>query len=108
MNGLNLLAAIVIYWITGHIGKAVRHRKLDGLTVEPELLAHISPFGWACILPPANTGGQSVDSGLSVRFCPLPKSSTLLSSSPQHKSVAFQKRLPLLSLTPLASSRAKS
>ena len=73
MAGLNRHAAIVIYWITAtaHIGKAVRQRKLDGLTVEPELLAHMSPFGWARILAPANTGGQSVDSGLSVRFCPL-------------------------------------
>ena len=41
MAGLNLLAAIVIYWNTAHLGEAVRQRKHAGLTVEPELLAHI-------------------------------------------------------------------
>ena len=50
MAGLNLLAAIVIYWNTAHLDKAVRQRKHAGLTVEPELLAHISPLGWAHIL----------------------------------------------------------
>ena len=50
MAGLNLLAAIVIYWNTAHLGEAVRQRKLAGLTVEPELVAHISPLGWAHIL----------------------------------------------------------
>ena len=50
MAGLNLLAAIVIYWHTAHLGEAVRQRKHAGLTVEPELLAHISPLGWAHIL----------------------------------------------------------
>ena len=44
MAGLNLLAAIVIYWNTAHLGEAVRQRKHAGLTVEPELLAHISPL----------------------------------------------------------------
>ena len=39
--GLNLLAAIVIYWNTVHPGEAVRQRKHTGLTVEPDLLAHI-------------------------------------------------------------------
>ena len=50
MAGLNLLAAIVIYWNSAHLGEAVRQRKHAGLTVEPELLAHISPLGWAHIL----------------------------------------------------------
>ena len=50
MAGLNLLAAIVIYWNTAHLGKAVRQRKLAGQTVEPELLVHISPLGWGHIL----------------------------------------------------------
>ena len=50
MAGLNLLAAIVIYWNTAHLHEAVRQRKHAGLTVEPELLAHISPLGWAHIL----------------------------------------------------------
>ena len=50
MAGLNLLAAIVIHWNTAHLGEAVRQRKHAGLTVEPELMAHISPLGWAHIL----------------------------------------------------------
>ena len=50
MAGLNLLAAIVIYWNTAHLGEAVRQRRPAGLTVEPELLAHISPLGWGHIL----------------------------------------------------------
>ena len=45
MAGLNLLAAIVIYWNTAHPGEAVRQRKHARRTVEPELLAHISPPG---------------------------------------------------------------
>ena len=48
--GLNLLAAIVIYWNTLHLGHAVAQRQSDGLGVPPELLAHISPLGWAHIL----------------------------------------------------------
>ena len=50
MAGLNLLAAIVIYWNTVHLGEAIRQRQYDGLTVDPELVAHISPLGWAHIL----------------------------------------------------------
>ena len=41
MAGLNLLAAIVIYWNTAHLGAAVRQRKHVGLTIEPELLDRI-------------------------------------------------------------------
>ena len=47
--GLNQLPAIVIYWDTAQPGEAVRQRKLAGLTVEPEFLAHISPLGWGHI-----------------------------------------------------------
>ena len=50
MAGLNLLAAIVIYWNTVRLDEAVRQRKRAGLSAEPELLAHISPLGWAHIL----------------------------------------------------------
>jgi len=50
MAGLNLLAAIVIYWNTVRLGEAVRQRRRAGLPAEPELLAHISPLGWAHIL----------------------------------------------------------
>ena len=35
MAGLNLLAAIVIYWNAAHLGEAVRQRKHAGRTVEP-------------------------------------------------------------------------
>lgn len=48
--GLNLLAVIVIYWNTLHLHNAVEARRRDGLDVPPELLAHISPLGWAHIL----------------------------------------------------------
>ncbi len=44
--GLNLLAAIIIYWNTQKLGKAVQQRNRAGLPVSPELLAHISPLGW--------------------------------------------------------------
>ena len=50
MAGLNLLAAIVIYCNTVRLDEAVRQRKRAGLSVEPELLAHFSPLGWAHIL----------------------------------------------------------
>lgn len=50
LAGLNLLAAIVIYWNTLHLGYAVTQRKRAGLPVPPELLAHTSPLGWAHIL----------------------------------------------------------
>lgn len=50
MAGLNLLAAIIIYWNTKHLGKAAARRSRDGLDCSPELLAHISPLGWAHIL----------------------------------------------------------
>ena len=36
--------------ISFELGEAVRQRKRAGLTVEPELLAHISPLEWANIL----------------------------------------------------------
>ena len=52
---------------TVHLGEAVRQRKLAGLAVKPKLLKPI-------YCSPANTGGQSANSSLSVRFCPLPES----------------------------------
>lgn len=48
--GLNLLAAIIIYWNTKHLGHAVLERERGGLDCSSELLAHISPLGWAHIL----------------------------------------------------------
>ena len=50
MAGLNLLAAVIIYWNTKHLGQAVDARKRAGFDGPPELLAHISPLGWAHIL----------------------------------------------------------
>ncbi|MFV0473498.1 MAG: Tn3 family transposase [Pikeienuella sp.] len=50
MVGLNLLAAIVIYWNTKHLGQAVTSRGHEGLDCPPHLLAHSSPLGWAHIL----------------------------------------------------------
>ena len=48
--GLNLLTAIIIYWNTKQLGMAVAQRRKAGLDCSPELLAHISPLGWAHIL----------------------------------------------------------
>lgn len=50
MAGLNLLAAIIIYWNTKHLGHAVAGRRRERLDCSPGLLAHISPLGWAHIL----------------------------------------------------------
>ncbi len=50
MAGLNLLAAIIIYWNTKHLGQAVAARRRANLNCAPDLLAHISPLGWAHIL----------------------------------------------------------
>ena len=50
MAGLNLLATIIIYWNTKHLGQAVTRRKGEGLDSPAHLLAHISPLGWAHIL----------------------------------------------------------
>ncbi|MFV1635854.1 MULTISPECIES: Tn3 family transposase [Phaeobacter] len=50
MAGLNLLAAITIFWNTKHLGQATSARKRTGLDCSPELLSHISPLGWAHIL----------------------------------------------------------
>ena len=50
MAGLNLLAAIIIYWNTARLSDAVAKREAAGLPASEELLAHISPLGWAHIL----------------------------------------------------------
>ena len=76
MAGLNLLASIVIYSNTAHLGEEVRQRKHAGLTVEPA--PH--PLGGPTSCSPANTGGQSQGSDLNVRFCPLPESTLACSS----------------------------
>ena len=48
--GLNLLTAIIIYWNTEKLGHAVRERDLAGFDTPLDLLAHVSPLGWAHIL----------------------------------------------------------
>ncbi len=50
MAGLNLLTTIIIYWNTKHLGQAVASRRRTGLDCSPDLLAHISPLGWAHII----------------------------------------------------------
>ncbi|WP_139182495.1 Tn3 family transposase, partial [Rhodobacter capsulatus] len=37
-------------WNTKHLGHAVTSRRRAGLDCSPDLLAHISPLGWAHIL----------------------------------------------------------
>ena len=44
--GLNLLAAIIIYWNTLKLGEAVFARGQAGIEIPDELLAHVSPLGW--------------------------------------------------------------
>jgi TnpA family transposase len=48
--GLNLLTAIIVYWNTLHLGRAVEARRREGLDTPDHLLAHVSPLGWAHIL----------------------------------------------------------
>ncbi len=45
MAELNLLATIIIFWNTDHLGKAVQQREKAGSDCDPELLSHISPLG---------------------------------------------------------------
>ncbi len=42
--------ARIIYWNTRQLGIAVAKRQKAGLNCAPDLLAHISPLGWAHIL----------------------------------------------------------
>ena len=45
-----LTSAVIIYWNTKHLGQAVTQRQRASLDCSPNLLAHISPLGWAHIL----------------------------------------------------------
>ena len=47
---LNLLTAIIIFWNTDQLGKAVMQRQSAGLDTPEYLLRHISPLGWEHIL----------------------------------------------------------
>ena len=44
--GMNLLAAIIIFWNTMNLGEVVNTRAASGTHIEPDLLAHVSPLGW--------------------------------------------------------------
>lgn len=44
--GMNLLAAIIIFWNTMKLGDVVSSRAADGAAVPRHLLAHVSPLGW--------------------------------------------------------------
>ena len=48
--GMNLLAAIVIYWNTKKLGELVDEMRAGGNDIPPELLAHTSPLGWEHII----------------------------------------------------------
>lgn len=50
LAGLNLLTAIIIFWNTDQLGKAVIEREKAGLETPEYLLRHISPLGWEHIL----------------------------------------------------------
>ena len=47
--GLNLLAAIIIYWNTLKLGKAILGRDQAGLETPADFLVHVSPLGWGHI-----------------------------------------------------------
>ena len=44
--GLNVLAAIIIYWNTQKLSEAVFARQKAGLETPAEFLTHVSPLGW--------------------------------------------------------------
>ena len=44
--GLNLLAAIIIYWYKLKLGEAVFASSKAGLEIPAEFLTHSSPLGW--------------------------------------------------------------
>ena len=44
--GMNLLAAIIIFWNTMKLGEVVAQQKSEGKLLSPDLLAHVSPLGW--------------------------------------------------------------
>ena len=46
ISGMNLLAAIIIFWNTMKLGEIVGARTRQGAPVSPDLLAHVSPLGW--------------------------------------------------------------
>lgn len=45
-----LLAAIIIYWNTKHLGRIIHDMKQQGIHMAPEKLDHLSPLGWEHII----------------------------------------------------------
>lgn len=50
MMHLNLLAAIIIYWNTKHLGRIIQAMQRQGIEIAPEKLAHLFPLGWEHII----------------------------------------------------------
>ncbi len=50
MMHLNLLAAIIIYWNTKHLGRIIHDMGQNGIIISPEKLANLSPLGWEHII----------------------------------------------------------
>jgi TnpA family transposase len=50
MMHLNLLAAIIIYWNTKHLGQIIHDMGQNGITIPQEQLTHLSPLGWEHII----------------------------------------------------------
>jgi TnpA family transposase len=50
MLHLNLLAAIIIYWNTKHLGNIIHDKQQQGMHIPSEQLAHLSPLGWEHII----------------------------------------------------------
>lgn len=44
--GMNLLAAIIIFWNTKKLDEVIAGWKREGKPLSPDLLAHVSPHGW--------------------------------------------------------------
>lgn len=45
-SALNLVVAAIILWNTVYLAEAVELLKQQGMTVNEELLRHLSPLGW--------------------------------------------------------------
>jgi TnpA family transposase len=45
-QGLNLVTAAIILWNTLELDRAVEELRLEGMTITPEQLAHLSPMDW--------------------------------------------------------------
>ncbi len=48
-SGLNLVTAVIVYWNTLYMGRAVDHLRAPGHDMTDNLLAHVAPLGWSHI-----------------------------------------------------------